>query len=184
MLIFLYNQKEIDWFNGRVYDEENNLIPDFYDERGCPTVPVAISSLTGRLGNIISTYVNFIALEYKLGYKYHLPYFMNKEHYSEAKPYLSSIFKNVSFPTALWTNFSNSNFRDLAGNEEMLFNNSRSHFQNLTDCDLNYIRRENVVPLFEVRVGNRFIWNVFGQIKGLLYGERGGELFACPNVAS
>ena len=71
MLIFLYNQKEIDWFNGRVYDEENNLIPDFYDERGCPTVPVAISSLTGRLGNIISTYVNFIALEYKLGYKYH-----------------------------------------------------------------------------------------------------------------
>ena len=62
--------------------EESDLvnlpIPEDYDQRGCPRVPISFSGMTGRLGNIICTYVNFIALEYKLGYKYHLPQYCDK----------------------------------------------------------------------------------------------------------
>ena len=80
--------------------------PADYDEAGCPRVPISFSAMTGRLGNIISTYVNFIALQWKLGYKYHLP--QHSDSSPDAwytKPYLQSIFKNVSFPTANWSNW-------------------------------------------------------------------------------
>ena len=80
--------------------------PGDYDEAGCPRVPISFSGMTGRLGNIISTYVNFIALQWKLGYKYHLP--QHSDSSPEAwltKPYLQSIFKNVTFPTANWSNW-------------------------------------------------------------------------------
>ena len=80
--------------------------PADYDETGCPRVPISFSAMTGRLGNIISTYVNFIALQWKLGYKYHLP--QHSDSSPDAwytKPYLQSIFKNVSFPTANWSNW-------------------------------------------------------------------------------
>ena len=80
--------------------------PGDYDEAGCPRVPISFSGMTGRLGNIISTYVNFIALQWKLGYKYHLP--QHSDSSPDAwltKPYLQSIFKNVSFPTANWSNW-------------------------------------------------------------------------------
>ena len=80
--------------------------PGDYDEAGYPRVPISFSGMTGRLGNIISTYVNFIALQWKLGYKYHLP--QHTDSSPEAwltKPYLQSIFRNVSFPTANWSNW-------------------------------------------------------------------------------
>ena len=90
---------------GDIYDEDSNLVPNYYDENGCPIVPISYSGMTGRLGNIISTYVNFIALEYKLGYKYHLPRFiyLGKKPWitgTLSRPYLRNVFKNVSFPTA------------------------------------------------------------------------------------
>ena len=44
-----------------------------YDSAGCPVAPVAFSGMTGRLGNIITTYVHFIALQYRLGFQYFLP---------------------------------------------------------------------------------------------------------------
>ena len=44
-----------------------------YDSAGCPVSPVAFSGMTGRLGNIITTYVHFIALQYRLGFQYFLP---------------------------------------------------------------------------------------------------------------
>ena len=102
--------------------------------------------MTGRLGNIISTYVNFIALQYKLGYKYHLPLYMNFDPANLTKPYLSNIFKNVSFPTAHWSNFSSGNFRDAGVDDVMLFNNSRTGGQ-FVDCNKDYIRVDNVEPL-------------------------------------
>ena len=80
--------------------------PADYDESGCPRVPISFSGMTGRLGNIISTYVNFIALEWKLGYKYHLP--QHTDSSPDAwltKSYLQNIFRNVSFPTANWSNW-------------------------------------------------------------------------------
>ena len=80
--------------------------PGDYDEAGCPRVPISFSGMTGRLGNMISTYVNFIALQWKLGYKYHLP--QHSDSSAEgwlSKPYLQAIFKNVSFPTANWSNW-------------------------------------------------------------------------------
>ena len=51
---------------------------------------------------MISTYINFIALQWKLGYKYHLPQHNFNPDGKLTKPYLESIFKNVSFPTAYW----------------------------------------------------------------------------------
>ena len=84
----------------------NMPCPADYDEAGCPRVPISFSAMTGRLGNIISTYVNFIALQWKLGYKYHLP--QHTDSSPDAwltKPYLQSIFKNVTFPTANWSNW-------------------------------------------------------------------------------
>ena len=80
--------------------------PADYDESGCPRVPISFSGMTGRLGNIISTYVNFIALQWKLGYKYHLP--QHSDSSPDAwltKSYLQTIFRNVSFPTANWSNW-------------------------------------------------------------------------------
>ena len=80
--------------------------PADYDESGCPRVPISFSGMTGRLGNIISTYVNFIALQWKLGYKYHLP--QHSDSSPDAwltKSYLQNIFRNVSFPTANWSNW-------------------------------------------------------------------------------
>jgi len=127
--------------------EDDNLIPEDYDHKGCPIVPIAFSGMTGRLGNIISTYVNFIALQYKVGYKYHLPLYMNMEPVNLTRPYLTNIFKNVSFPTATWSNFSNSNYRDAAAEDVMLFSNSRTGF-NFTDCHMDYMRHVDVEPLF------------------------------------
>ena len=80
--------------------------PGDHDEAGCPRVPISFSGMTGRLGNMISTYVNFIALQWKLGYKYHLP----QHTYSSAegwltKPYLQGMFRNVTFPIANWSNW-------------------------------------------------------------------------------
>ena len=104
--------------------------------------------MTGRLGNIISTYANFIALEYRLGHKYHLPLYMNFAPVNLTKPWLETIFKNVSFPTAHWSNFSSSNYRDAGPSDVMLFNNSKTGGEFL-DCDLNYSRVENVMPKFD-----------------------------------
>ena len=133
-------------------DPEDNLgTPGDYDSRGCPLVPVAFSGMTGRLGNIISTYANFIALEYRLGHKYHLPLYMNFEPLNLTKPWLATIFKNVSFPTAHWSNFSRveiSNYRDARPADVMLFNNSRTGGK-FKDCNLNYTRVENVMPKFD-----------------------------------
>lgn len=40
-----------------------------YDSEGCPTVPFVFSGMTGRLGNVMSTYANMIAFHWRLGYK-------------------------------------------------------------------------------------------------------------------
>ena len=131
-------------------EEEPPLInlpsPGDYDERGCPRVPISFSGMTGRLGNIISTYVNFIALEYKLGYKYHLPQrSASTEDAWVTKSYLESIFRNVSFPTANW-NWTR--WPQNAGpGDVMVFNNSRTGLREL-DCGLDFRREENVEPLF------------------------------------
>ena len=132
--------------------QEDNLgTPGDYDSRGCPLVPVAFSGMTGRLGNIISTYANFIALEYRIGHKYHLPLYMNFDPVNLTKPWLGTIFKNVSFPTAHWSNFSQveiSNYRDAGPSDVMLFNNSKTGGE-FRDCDLNYSKVENVMPKFD-----------------------------------
>ena len=128
-------------------EEDNIDIPEDYDADGCPIVPISFSGMTGRLGNIISTYVNFIALQYKLGYKYHLPLYMNLEPVNLTRPFLSAIFKNVSFPTAHWSNFSRGNFRDAGDTDMILFNNSRTGYE-FKHCNKEYIRTENVEPLF------------------------------------
>ena len=70
--------------------------------------------------------MNFIALQYKLGYKYYLPLYMNFWPVNLTKPYLTKVFKNVSFPTAHWTNFAGSNFRDAAPEDRILFNNIKT----------------------------------------------------------
>ena len=78
-------------------EEEINLpSPEDYDQRGCPRVPISFSGMTGRLGNVISTYVNFIALQYKLGYRYHLPQRSNVwEECCDTKSFLQSVFKEI-----------------------------------------------------------------------------------------
>ena len=127
--------------------------PGDYDHRGCPRVPISFSGMTGRLGNLISTYVNLIALQYKLGYKFHLPlYSESSEDAWITKPYLQSIFKNVSFPTVSWnwTLFTKDGVRmikDAGPGDVMLFNNSRTGLREL-DCGLDFRREENVEPLF------------------------------------
>ena len=136
-------------FKERNPEESQELInlpsPGDYDHRGCPRVPISFSGMTGRLGNLISTYVNLIALQYKLGYKFHLPlYSESSEDAWVTKPYLQSIFKNVSFPTVSW----NWTFpRDAGPGDVMLFNNSRTGLREL-DCGLDFRREENVEPLF------------------------------------
>ena len=120
--------------------------PDDYDERGCPRVPISFSGMTGRLGNMMSTYVNMIGLQYRLGYKYHLP--QQSDNWAECcptKPYLENIFKNVSFPTANWSNWTTP--RDAGAGDVMLFNNSRTGLREV-DCGLDIRREEDVEPLF------------------------------------
>ena len=108
----------------------NIVSPADYDESGCPRVPISFSGMTGRLGNIISTYVNFIALEWKLGYKYHLP------QYSDTSPdawltksYLQNIFRNVRFPTANWSNWTKPRDAGPTG-EVMLISEHGRHIKN------------------------------------------------------
>ena len=54
---------------GPVEVSTNIFQPSDYDPSGCPAVPVSFSAMTGRLGNMVSTYTNFIALQWRLGYK-------------------------------------------------------------------------------------------------------------------
>ena len=87
-------------FKERNPEESQDLInlpsPGDYDHRGCPRVPISFSGMTGRLGNVISTYVNFIALQYKLGYRYHLPQRSNVwEECCDTKLFLQSVFKEI-----------------------------------------------------------------------------------------
>ena len=127
--------------------ENVNLpVPDDYDKRGCPRVPISFSGMTGRLGNMISTYVNMIALQYKVGHKYHLPQYSNTySPYNVTKPFLQNIFKNVSFPTANW-NWTRLPM-DAERSDVMLFNNSRTGLREV-DCGLDLRREDNVEPLF------------------------------------
>ena len=126
-------------------DDDTLVNPDEYDDEGCPTVPTSFSGMTGRLGNIMSTYVNFIGLQYKLGYKYYLPLYMNYDPHNDTnaygltKPYLQNIFKNVSFPTAHWSNWSSSNYRDQGAGDMILFNNSKTGHK-YDHCDKEYFR--------------------------------------------
>ena len=127
--------------------DENLDNPEEYDSSGCPVVPFAFSGMTGRLGNAMSTYVNFIALQWKLGYKYFLPQYMNHHSWADpAKPYFQSIFNNVTFPTASWSKRSGV-FRDANDDEVILFNNSRTGYEEQS-CDKEYLRVANVEPLF------------------------------------
>ena len=121
--------------------------PEEYDSFGCPVVPFAFSGMTGRLGNSMSTYVNFIALQWKLGYKYFLPQYMNHHSWADpAKPYFQSIFNNVTFPTASWSK-KDGVFRDANDDEVIVFNNSRTGYQEKS-CGKEYLRFGNVEPLF------------------------------------
>ena len=100
----------------------NIVSPADYDESGCPRVPISFSGMTGRLGNIISTYVNFIALQWKLGYKYHLP--QHSDSTPDAwltKSYLQNIFRNVSFPTANWSNWTKPRPKDAGPTGEVTY---------------------------------------------------------------
>ena len=120
--------------------------PEDYDSSGCPVVPFAFSGMTGRLGNVMSTYINFIALQWKLGYKYFLPKYMNHHTWADpTKPYFSSIFKNVSFPEATWSNITVA--RDAADDDVILFNNSGTNFEEKA-CDKEYMRVNNIEPYF------------------------------------
>ena len=83
--------------------------PADYDEAGCPRVPIAFSGMTGRLGNMVSTYVNFIALQWKLGYRYHLPQHSDSREYIQAWISLVEMVHSVaegslSAPVRKWTN--------------------------------------------------------------------------------
>ena len=120
--------------------------PEEYDSYGCPVVPFAFSGMTGRLGNVMSTYINFIALQWKLGYKYFLPKYMNHHSWADlTKPYFESIFENVTFPVATWSNITVA--RDASDNDVILFNNSRTNYEEKT-CDKEYMRVNNVEPFF------------------------------------
>ena len=110
----------------------NIVSPADYDQSGCPRVPISFSAMTGRLGNIISTYVNFIALEWKLGYKYPLP--QHTDSSPDAwltKSYLQTIFRNVSFPTANWSNWTKPRPRDAGPTGVMLISEHGRHIKNM-----------------------------------------------------
>ena len=56
----------------------------------CPNFPIATFQCIGRLGNIISSYANFIVMDWELGLKLHLP--------RCAKSAMQKVFQNVTFP--------------------------------------------------------------------------------------
>eukprot|EP00092_Neocalanus_flemingeri_P005466 GFUD01005895.1.p1 GENE.GFUD01005895.1~~GFUD01005895.1.p1 ORF type:complete len:327 (-),score=49.82 GFUD01005895.1:90-980(-) len=62
-----------------------------FDANYCPLFPIATFQQTGRLANRISSYANFIALQWIYGYQLYLD--------EDFKNYIQSIFKNVTFPT-------------------------------------------------------------------------------------
>ena len=58
---------------------------------------------------------------------------------SVTKPYLQTIFKNVSFPTANWSNWTLP--KNAEPGDVMLFNNSRTGLREL-ECGLSFNRAE------------------------------------------
>jgi hypothetical protein len=61
------------------------------DAKRCPISPIATLQHMGRLGNHISSYANFIAMQWQFGYQLYLP--------EDLKNKLQNVFKNVTFPT-------------------------------------------------------------------------------------
>jgi len=112
-------------------EEENIFHPSHYTHFGCPTLPIAFAGMTGRLGNIISNYANFIALQWTKGYKYFLPRHLYGHPGCpsgvKTKPYISSIFRNVSFPTASWTWGGNRMVFNPKPDDVLLFHNDRTN---------------------------------------------------------
>ena len=60
-----------------------------YDD-GCRKSYISTYDSVGRLGNIFSSYANYIAIQWELGYKLHLP--------DKVKDLLEQSLENVSFP--------------------------------------------------------------------------------------
>jgi hypothetical protein len=58
---------------------------------GCPKTPISTFDPVGRLGNTFSSYANYIAIQWQLGYRLYLP--------ARTKAELSAILENVTFPT-------------------------------------------------------------------------------------
>ena len=96
----------------------------------------------------------YLFIEFIVKYFYILN-FLNTDHLIQinntvedarfTKPYLQSIFKNVSFPTANWSNWTVP--RDAGPADVLLFNNTRTGLEEL-DCGLTFRRADNVEPLF------------------------------------
>jgi len=148
----IYNEEEsktvdnLESNPGSESDMYNIYKPDEYDSSGCPIVPIAFSGMMGRLGNVMCVYSNFIALQWKLGFKYFLPKYMN--HHTDkdiTKPYFQDIFKNVSFPTATWTNVTTL-ARNAEKNDLVLFNNSRTNYQEIS-CNKHFHRVDHLQPM-------------------------------------
>ena len=130
---------------GSESDIYNIYKPEEYDSYGCPIVPIAFSGMTGRLGNVMCVYSNFIALQWKLGFKYFLPKYMNHHTNKDiTKPYFQDIFKNVSFPTATWTNVTLA--RNAEKNDLVLFNNSMTNYKEIS-CNKHFHRVDHLQPI-------------------------------------
>ena len=62
-----------------------------FDDLGCPLFPIATFPTLGQLGNRMSSYANFIALQWQFGYQLYLT--------QKFKENLQTVFENVTFPT-------------------------------------------------------------------------------------
>jgi hypothetical protein len=81
IFVSMYNTEDLSPINRNI-----NL-----DANLCPLFPIATFEPVGRLGNHISSYANFIAMQWIFGYQLYLREDFKKD--------MKSVFKNVTFPT-------------------------------------------------------------------------------------
>jgi len=138
--------EELHWQEEEVECMETNLCgEEHYDAAGCPVVPLVFSGMTGQLGNVMSTYANMIAIQWRLGFKYFLPRYMNHHTNQDlTKPYLQSIFRNVTFPTAGW-DLTDGLARDAGPDQALIFSNSRTAGQEI-GCGKLFTRLPHLQP--------------------------------------
>ena len=123
----------------------------------CPYFPIATFNCVGRLGNIISSYANFIVMDWEFGPKLHLP--------RCSKSAMQKVFQNVTFP--VYDKKCKLRFHKLSNLDPFVGDQVKCKYARMGVCSAIPCLPNNLGKIRNIKVHPRH--NVSGNVRKRLY---------------